>query len=40
MIAAALVIWGDGSWQYVAIYLAIGCLLTAAVAAIMPKTQD
>lgn len=40
MIAAALVIWGNGSWQYVAIYLAIGCLLTAAVAAIMPKTQD
>ncbi|MCL6239577.1 shikimate transporter [Acinetobacter sp. ANC 5033] len=40
MIAAALVIWGDGSWHYVAIYLAVGCLLTAFVAATMPKTQD
>ncbi|WP_180124130.1 MULTISPECIES: shikimate transporter [unclassified Acinetobacter] len=40
MIAAALVIWGDGSWHYVAIYLAVGCLLTALVAATMPKTQD
>ncbi len=36
MIAAALVIWGDGSWHYVAIYLAdrlfidcIGCSLDA-----------
>ncbi|MQW92306.1 shikimate transporter [Acinetobacter wanghuae] len=40
MIAASLVIWADGSWHYVAIYLAIGCLLTAVVAAMMPKTQD
>ena len=39
-IAAALVLWGNGSWHYVAIYLAIGCLLTALVAACMPKTQD
>ena len=40
MIAASLVIWADGSWHYVAIYLAIGCLLTTVVAAMMPKTQD
>ena len=40
MIAAALVIWGHGSWHYVAIYLAVGCLLTTIVAALMPKTQD
>ncbi len=40
MIAASLVIWADGSWHYVAIYLAIGCLLTTVVAAIMPKTKD
>ena len=39
-IAASLVIWGDGSWHYVAIYLAIGCLLTALIAATMPKTQE
>lgn len=39
MIAASLVIWGDGSWHYVAIYLAIGCLLTALVAALMPKPR-
>lgn len=39
-IAASLVIWGDGSWHYVAIYLAIGCLLTAFIAATMPKTQE
>ena len=39
-IAASLVIWGNGSWHYVAIYLAIGCLLTTFVAAIMPKTQE
>lgn len=39
-IAASLVIWGNGSWHYVAIYLAIGCLLTAIVAALMPKHQD
>ena len=39
-IAASLVIWGNGSWHYVAIYLAIGCLLTAIVAAVMPKHQD
>ena len=40
MIAASLVIWGNGSWHYVAIYLAAGCLLTALVAALMPNTQD
>lgn len=39
-IAASLVIWGNGSWHYVAIYLAIGCLLTSIVAALMPKHQD
>lgn len=35
-IAASLVIWGNGSWHYVALYLAIGCLITALVAATMP----
>lgn len=39
-IAASLVIWGHGSWHYVAIYLAVGCLLTTIVAALMPKHQD
>lgn len=39
-IAASLVIWGNGSWHYVAIYLAIGCLLTTLVAATMPKPQE
>lgn len=39
-IAASLVIWGNGSWHYVAVYLALGCLLTALIAAIMPKTQE
>lgn len=39
-IAASLVIWGNGSWHYVAIYLVVGCLLTAIVAAVMPKHQD
>ena len=38
MIAAALVIWGDGSWQYVALYLVLGCFITALVAATMPNT--
>lgn len=38
MIAAALVILGDGSWQYVALYLAVGCFITALVAALMPNT--
>lgn len=40
MIAAALVIWGNGSWQFVALYLAAGCLITALVAAIMPNTSQ
>ncbi|OTG86300.1 shikimate transporter [Acinetobacter sp. ANC 3813] len=39
-IAASLVIWGNGSWHYVAVYLALGCLLTALIAVIMPKTQE
>ncbi|WP_417855676.1 shikimate transporter [Acinetobacter equi] len=39
-IAASLVIWGNGSWHYVAIYLAVGCLLTTIAAAFMPKHQD
>ena len=39
-IAASLVIWGNGSWHYVAIYLAVGCLLTSIVAALMPKQTD
>jgi MHS family shikimate/dehydroshikimate transporter-like MFS transporter len=39
-IAASLVIWGKGSWHYVAVYLALGCLLTALIAATMPKTQE
>lgn len=38
MIAAALVIWGNGYWQYVALYLTVGCFITALVAAIMPNT--
>lgn len=40
MIAAALVIWGNGSWQYVALYLVVGCFITALVAAIMPNTTQ
>ncbi|CAM9108077.1 Major facilitator superfamily (MFS) profile domain-containing protein [Acinetobacter pseudolwoffii] len=39
-IAAVRVIWADGSWHYIALYLAVGCLLTALVAALVPKTQD
>ena len=39
-IAASLVLWADGSWHYVAIYLAVGCLLTTIVAALMPKQKD
>ena len=39
-IAVVRVIWADGSWHYIALYLAVGCLLTALVAALVPKTQD
>lgn len=39
MIAAALVIWGNGSWQYVALYLAVGCFITAFVAAKIPSSH-
>ena len=39
-IAAVRVIWADGSWHYIALYLAVGCLLTALVAALVPKMQD
>ena len=39
-IAASLVIWGNGSWLYVAIYLACGCALTAIVAAMMPYKNN
>lgn len=34
-IAAALVSWNNGSWHFVAAYLAIGCLVSAVVAALM-----
>jgi MHS family shikimate/dehydroshikimate transporter-like MFS transporter len=34
-IAAALVSWNDGSWHYVAAYLALGCIISAVVAALM-----
>lgn len=37
-IAAALVTWYDGSWYPVAIYLMVGCLLTALVAARMQRS--
>ena len=39
-IAASLVILANGSWHYVAIYLAIGCLLTRIITAFMPLHQD
>lgn len=40
MIAAALVLWAGGTWHYVAVYLAIGCFITALAAAIMPNTTQ
>lgn len=40
MIAAALVLWAGGTWHYVAVYLAIGCFITALAAAIMPNTNN
>ena len=40
MIAAALVIWGNGSWLYVGLYLVVGCMITALCAALMPNTQQ